>query len=56
MSNGAFDSANRLDLSSTKARPARKLLAAGAGINKAARLAGASNGTVARIEAEMAVT
>jgi DNA invertase Pin-like site-specific DNA recombinase len=37
-----------------KARRARKLLGAGTGINKVARLAGLSNGTVARIKAEMA--
>ena len=37
-----------------KARRARKLLADGAGINKTARLAGLSNGTVARLRAEMA--
>jgi DNA invertase Pin-like site-specific DNA recombinase len=39
-----------------KARRARKLLAAGTGINKVARLAGLSNGTVARIKTEMAAT
>jgi hypothetical protein len=35
---------------------ARKLLAAGTGINKVAKAVGLSNGTVARVKAEMAVT
>jgi DNA invertase Pin-like site-specific DNA recombinase len=37
-----------------KARKARKLLAAGTGINKVARAVGLSNGTVARVKAAMA--
>jgi len=37
-----------------KAKRARKLLASGNGINKVARAVGLSNGTVARIKAEMA--
>lgn len=37
-----------------KARKARKLLAAGTGINKVAKAVGLSNGTVARVKAEMA--
>ena len=36
-----------------KARKARKLLAAGIGINKVAKSVGLSNGTVARVKAEM---
>ncbi len=38
-----------------KATRARKLLATGAGINKVAKVVGLSNGTVARLKAEMAV-
>ena len=37
-----------------KVRKARKLLAAGTGINKAAKAVGLSNGTVARLKAEIA--
>jgi DNA invertase Pin-like site-specific DNA recombinase len=37
-----------------KVRKARKLLAAGTGINKVAKAVGLSNGTVARIKSEMA--
>jgi DNA invertase Pin-like site-specific DNA recombinase len=39
-----------------KARKARKLLATGIGINKVAKAVGLSNGTVARVKAEMAAT
>lgn len=39
-----------------KAKRARKLLGAGAGINRVAKLCGLSNGTTARIKTEMAVT
>ena len=37
-----------------KARKARKLLATGTGINRVAKAVGLSNGTVARVKAEMA--